>query len=70
MITPERKPPRGELSAGQKTYNTSVNRIRAAVERAIAHLRSWKILKTGSRRIMRGFPDILSPSRQGCSDGE
>jgi DDE superfamily endonuclease/Helix-turn-helix of DDE superfamily endonuclease len=59
MITPDRKPPGGQLSAGQKAYNTSVNDIRAAVERAIAHLRSWKILKTGYRRIMRDFPDML-----------
>jgi hypothetical protein len=59
MITPDRKPPGRDLSAGQKAYNTSVNRIRAAVERTIAHLKSWKILKTGYRRIMRDFPDIL-----------
>jgi len=59
IITPDRKPPGGELSDPQKTYNTSVNRIRAAVERAIAHLKNWKILKTGYHRIMRYFPDIL-----------
>jgi hypothetical protein len=59
MITPQRKPPGGELSEAQKVYNTSVNRIRAAVERAIAHLKNWKILKTGYRRIMRDFPDTL-----------
>jgi hypothetical protein len=47
MITPDRKPPGGELSDGQKAYNSSVNRIRAAVERASAHLKNWKILRTG-----------------------
>lgn len=59
MITPDRKPRGGELTDGQKAYNRSVNRIRAAVERAIAHLKSWKILKTGYHRIMHDFPDIL-----------
>lgn len=59
MITPDRKPPGRDLSPGQKAYNTSVNRIRAAVERAIAHIKNWKILKTGYRRIMRDFPDVL-----------
>jgi DDE superfamily endonuclease len=59
MITPDRKPPGRELSAGQKAYNTSVNRIRAAVERAIAHIKNWKVLKTGYRRTMRDFPDLL-----------
>ena len=59
IITPDRKPPGGELSDQQKAYNTSVNRIRAAVERAIAHLKNWKILKTGYHRIMHDFPDVL-----------
>lgn len=59
IITPERKPPGGELTDYLKAYNKSVNRIRAAVERAIAHLKNWKILKTGYHRIMHDFPDVL-----------
>jgi hypothetical protein len=58
-ITPDRKPPGGHLSDKQKSYNYSVNRLRAAVERAIAHLKSWKVLATGYRRIMTDFPDLL-----------
>jgi hypothetical protein len=58
-ITPHKKPPGGELTAKQKAYNYSVNRLRAAVERAISHLKNWKILKTGYHRIMAGFPDVL-----------
>jgi signal transduction histidine kinase len=49
----------GDLSAAQKAYNSSVHHIRAAVERAIAHLKNWKILKTGYHRIMQDFPDVL-----------
>jgi hypothetical protein len=59
MITPAKKPPGGELTDQQKAYNYSVNRLRAAVERAIAHLKNWQILKTGYHRIMTGFPDLL-----------
>jgi DDE superfamily endonuclease len=59
IITPERKPPGGELTDYLKAYNRSVNQIRAAVERAIAHLKNWKILKTGYHRIMHDFPDML-----------
>ena len=59
LITPHRKPPGGELTAAQKAYNYSVNRLRAAVERAISHLKNWKILKTGYHRIMTDFPDVL-----------
>jgi hypothetical protein len=28
-------------------------------ERAISHLKNWKILKTGYHRIMTDFPDVL-----------
>ncbi|WP_430781401.1 transposase family protein [Actinoplanes sp. G11-F43] len=58
-ITPHKKPPGGELTDKQKAYNYSVNRLRAAVERAISHLENWKILKTGYHRIMTNFPDVL-----------
>ena len=58
-ITPAKKPPGGELTDQQKAYNYSVNRLRAAVERAIAHLKNWKVLKTGYHRIMTDFPDLL-----------
>jgi DDE superfamily endonuclease len=57
--TPARKPLNGELTDEQRRYNYSLNRLRAAVERAIAHLKNWKILKTGYHRIMTDFPDVL-----------
>ena len=58
-LTPHKKPPGGDLTAKQKAYNYSLNRLRAAVERAISHLKNWKILKTGYHRIMTDFPDVL-----------
>ena len=58
-ITPAKRPPNGELTDEQKSYNHSLNRLRAAVERAIAHLKNWKILKTGYHRLMTDFPDLL-----------
>jgi hypothetical protein len=58
-ITPAKKPPNGELTDQQRVYNYSLNRLRAAVERAIAHMKNWKILKTGYHRIMTNFPDVL-----------
>ena len=56
---PYRKPPKGELTDVRKACNYSHNRLRAAVERAITHLKNWKILKTGYHRIMTDFPDVL-----------
>ncbi|MCZ0991856.1 transposase family protein [Streptomyces noursei] len=49
LLTPRRKPPGQEQSAGDKRANRSVNTLRAAVERAIAHLKNWKILATRYR---------------------
>lgn len=57
--TPYKKPPGRELTDVRKRCNTALNRMRAAVERAIAHLKHWKVLKTGFRRSLEEFPAIL-----------
>jgi hypothetical protein len=38
-VTPDKKPPGADLTDKQKAYNYSLNRLRAAVERAISHLK-------------------------------
>ncbi|HET9141530.1 transposase family protein [Actinophytocola sp.] len=58
-ITGTRKPPKGELTDVQRACNTSINSLRAAVERAIAHLTNWKILDTGWRGRLTEFPEVL-----------
>lgn len=57
--TPYKKPPGRELTEARRLCNTSLNRLRAAVERAIAHLKCWKVLKTGFRRSLEEFPAVL-----------
>ncbi|MDU0293179.1 transposase family protein, partial [Saccharothrix longispora] len=42
-----------------KTWNTSVSRIRWAVEHAIAHLKDWKILATGYRARLTELPTLI-----------
>src|SRR5260370_25732840 len=44
FITPFKKPRGGELLDWQKEFNAQVNRLRAPVERAIAQLKSCRIL--------------------------
>jgi DDE superfamily endonuclease len=46
VVTPVRKPPKGELSPAQVEANKHLSGIRSAVERCIAHLKNWKILAT------------------------
>ncbi|EST18958.1 hypothetical protein M878_44385 [Streptomyces roseochromogenus subsp. oscitans DS 12.976] len=39
-------------------FNRSFGKLRAAVERAIAHLKDWKILATRYRGPLTRFPAI------------
>ncbi len=55
FITPFKKPQGGKLLDWQKEFNAQVNRLRAPVERAIAHLKSWRILHTDYRRPLRTY---------------
>ena len=58
-IHPIRKPPKAELTDHDQRYNASVSSIRAAVERANAHLQNWKILATRFRPPLEKFPATL-----------
>lgn len=57
--TPTRKPAGGELVGHQVDTNTTINSLRAAVERAIAHIKTWKILHTDYRRPLKTFESTL-----------
>ena len=43
-LAPIRTPPGADLHDTQVTFNTQLSRIRAAVEHAIAHLKTWRML--------------------------
>lgn len=55
ITTPLRKPPGRPLHPTEKDYNKQVSSLRAAVERAIAHLKTWRILHTDYRRPLTTF---------------
>jgi hypothetical protein len=50
ITTPFRKPAGGELIDWQKEFNTSINKIRYVIERAIAHFKTWRCMQTDYRR--------------------
>lgn len=54
-VTPRKKPRGGELSVGDKKENANVSRLRAPVERAMAYLKSWRILHTDYRRPLKTY---------------
>jgi hypothetical protein len=53
VVTPVKKPPKGELSPAQIKANKHLSGIRSTVERCIAHLKDWKILAIRYRRPLR-----------------
>ena len=60
MLTPIKKPPYRDLLDWEKEFNQEVNRIRSVVERAIANLKTWRILHTDYRRPLETFPQTIS----------
>jgi hypothetical protein len=59
LLTPIRKPKGTQLTASARDFNRQVASQRAAAERAIAHLKNWRILATGYRRLLADFPATL-----------
>ncbi|MEY9988443.1 hypothetical protein ABIE67_000475 [Streptomyces sp. V4I8] len=41
---------------GEGPFNQSIGKLRVAVERAIAHLKDWKVLATRYRGPLTRFP--------------
>lgn len=58
-FTPRKKPAGGEQTDAQKRYNAQISAIRAPVERAIANIKTWRILHTDYRRPLRTFLDTF-----------
>jgi hypothetical protein len=58
-VTPAKKPLDRELYTREREYNNQVNSIRAPIERAVAHLKTWKILFTDYRRPLNTFLDFF-----------
>ncbi|MBV9140085.1 MAG: hypothetical protein JO115_04075 [Pseudonocardiales bacterium] len=55
IITPVRKPQDRDLSMCEQDYNNQISSLRAPVERAVANLKTWRILFTDYRRLLKTF---------------
>jgi len=56
-VTPAKKPKDRELYLREREYNNQVSSIRSPVERAVAHLKTWKTLFTDYRRPLHTLLD-------------
>jgi hypothetical protein len=55
ITTPVRKPEDRDLYVREHDYNNQVSSLRAPVERAVADLKTWRILFTDYRRPLKTF---------------
>ncbi|MDQ2875718.1 MAG: transposase [Actinomycetota bacterium] len=55
ITTPVRKPKKRELYMSERDYNNQLSSLRAPVERAVAQLKTWRILFTDYRRPLKTF---------------
>jgi hypothetical protein len=55
ITTPVRKPQHRELYMREHDYNNQVSSFRAPIERAVAQLKTWRILFTDYRRPLETF---------------
>jgi predicted XRE-type DNA-binding protein len=59
LMVPKRRTGPQPLSSSIRDYNRAIASRRASVERVIAHLKNWKILATGYRRLLTNFEATL-----------
>jgi len=59
---PYKRFPGTDLSSGQVEFNTSLSKTRAAVEHAIAHLKTWRMLSEEGGRYrapLEKYPSMI-----------
>ena len=56
---PRRKPIGGQLTDQQRDYNARIGAIRVPIERALANLKTWRILHTDYRRPLPTYNDAF-----------
>ena len=59
-ISPTKKPQDGELTEQQEAANAVIDSVRAAVERAVAHMKTWRMLQTRYRAPLPKFSEALA----------
>jgi DDE superfamily endonuclease len=69
MLTPFRKPQFRSLLDWEKEFNKAVGSIRYKIERAIANLKTWRILHMDYRRPLASFAEQFPLSSAWSSTG-
>ena len=56
-ITPVKETKKNKLTDRERVFNSLISRVRAPVERANAHIKSWRVLHTDYRRPLHTYLD-------------
>ncbi len=62
-IVPFKRFPGGDLDTTEAEFNTALIKIRAAVEHAIAHLKTWRMLSEEGGRTVHQYKNIKACSK-------
>lgn len=63
VLTPIRTPPGGQLLDWQRQFNGQINVLRAVVERAISHVKTWRALHIDYRRPQASYQTAFEAIR-------
>ncbi|HZC03529.1 MAG TPA: transposase family protein [Gammaproteobacteria bacterium] len=63
ITVPYRRPAGGKLLNWQKEFNTTINKIRYVIERAIAYFKTWRCMHTDYRRPKRTYATAFEAVR-------
>ena len=62
-IVPFKRLPGRDLDTSQAEFNTALSKIRAAVEHAIAHLKTWRMLSEEGGRYVHPYKNTKACSK-------
>ena len=63
LLTPTQRTPGVKMRAAVKENNHRINRLRSVVERAIAQIKTWRVLHSGFRRLLSAYGRVFSVVR-------
>ena len=63
LATPNKRPAGGQMSRNRTMVNRQIKRLRSVVERAIAQVKTWRVLHSGFRRPLGVYGRVFSVMR-------
>ena len=62
-VTPHRKPPNGELTEEEKTFNTKLSQARVVVDNTFSRTKNWEIVSGKYRHYSTDKDFLIDPNK-------